>query len=100
MPQPLQFLPLQTSISPSFWHRLTDLKLHHLQLSDAPVPIVGHYGRGKQITDRVTGQAVGISAGLELDSASFDDAQAHQAGNVGQQDQGQVWPLIPFRRAF
>ncbi|KAG0655939.1 Autophagy protein 7 [Rhodotorula mucilaginosa] len=97
MPQPLQFLPLQTSISPSFWHRLTDLKLHHLQLSDAPVPIVGHYGRGKQITDRVTGQAVGISAGLELDSASFDDAQAHQAGNVGQQDQGQVWPLIPFR---
>ncbi|TKA57237.1 hypothetical protein B0A53_01193 [Rhodotorula sp. CCFEE 5036] len=82
MPQPLQFLPLQTSISPSFWHRLTDLKLHHLQLSDAPVPIVGHYGRGKQITDRVTGQAVGISAGLELDSASFDDAQAHQAGNI------------------
>ncbi|KWU45836.1 E1-like protein-activating [Rhodotorula sp. JG-1b] len=99
MPQPLQFLPLQTSISPSFWHRLTDLKLHHLQLSDAPVPIVGNYGRGKQITDRVTGQAVGISAGLELDSASFDDAQAHRAGDVGQQDPGQVWARIPSRHA-
>lgn len=85
--QPLQFLPLQTSISPSFWHRLTDLKLHHLQLSDAPVSIVGQYGRGKQVTDRVTGQAVGISAGLELDSASFDDdSHAHQAGDVGQQE--------------
>ncbi|GAA5873942.1 hypothetical protein JCM3774_004046 [Rhodotorula dairenensis] len=70
--QPLQFLPLQTSISPSFWHRLTDLKLHQLQLSDAPVPLVGHYGRGKQVTDRVTGQTVAINAGLELDAASFD----------------------------
>lgn len=71
-PTPLQFLPLSTSISPSFWHRLTDLKLHHLKLSDDPVPISGWYGRGKQVTDRVTGESVAISAGLELDSASFD----------------------------
>lgn len=74
----LQFLPLQTSISPSFWHRLTDLKLHTLQLSDAPVPISGYYGRGKQVHDRVTGQSIGISAGLELDASSFaslDDDQ-------------------------
>ena len=41
MPQPLQFLPLQTSISPSFWHRLTDLKLHHLQLSATEAPALG-----------------------------------------------------------
>ncbi|BGP02783.1 Ubiquitin-like modifier-activating enzyme ATG7 [Rhodotorula toruloides] len=69
---PLQFLPLSTSISPSFWHRLTDLKLHHLKLSDDPVPICGWYGRGKQVKDRVTGESVAISAGLELDNASFD----------------------------
>ncbi|BGP53258.1 hypothetical protein JCM8202_002583 [Rhodotorula sphaerocarpa] len=72
---PLQFLPLQTSISPSFWHRLTDLKLHHLQLSDAPIPISGCYARGKQVLDRVTGQSVRISAGFELDAASFDEAE-------------------------
>ncbi|GEM07213.1 autophagy-related protein 7 [Rhodotorula toruloides] len=69
---PLQFLPLSTSISPSFWHRLTDFKLHHLKLSDDPVAICGWYGRGKQVKDRVTGESAAISAGLELDNASFD----------------------------
>lgn len=95
MAQPLQFLPLQTSISPSFWQRLTELKLHRLQLSDAPVPIIGHYGRGKQVTDRVTGQTVAINAGLELDAASFDCApttpQPHERGadDVGQERGGE-----------
>ncbi|GAA5935779.1 hypothetical protein JCM1841_004129 [Sporobolomyces salmonicolor] len=70
---PLQFLPLSTAISPSFWHQLTHLKLHHLKLSDAPVPISGWYTRGKQVKDRMTGEAVSISGGLELNEASFDE---------------------------
>ncbi|GAA5864413.1 hypothetical protein JCM1840_000487 [Sporobolomyces johnsonii] len=78
---PLQFLPLSTAVSPSFWHQLTHLKLHHLKLSDAPVPISGWYTKGKQVKDRMTGEAVGISGGLELSEASFDDeAKVGQLG--------------------
>ncbi|GAA5906638.1 hypothetical protein JCM5296_000717 [Sporobolomyces johnsonii] len=78
---PLQFLPLSTAVSPSFWHQLTHLKLHHLKLSDAPVPISGWYTKGKQVKDRMTGEAVGISGGLELSKASFDDeAKVGQLG--------------------
>ncbi|GAA5903726.1 hypothetical protein JCM6882_003397 [Rhodosporidiobolus microsporus] len=68
----LQFLPLSTSISPSFWHQLTHLKLHRLKLSDDPVPITAHYARGKAVKDRMTGETVGISGGIELDQASFE----------------------------
>ncbi|GAA5970868.1 hypothetical protein JCM11641_004487 [Rhodosporidiobolus odoratus] len=71
IPSPLQFLPLSSSISPSFWQSLTQLKLHKLKLSDEPVSITGHYARGKQVKDRLTGDSVGISGGLELDQASF-----------------------------
>jgi len=70
-PTPLQFLPLSTSISPSFWHRLTSLKLHHLKLDDTPLPLVGHYTRGRTIHDKRTGQTVPLSGALELDEASF-----------------------------
>ena len=69
---PLQFLPLPTSISPSFWHRLTSLKLHHLGLDDKPVPIKGCYSLGKTVPDKLTGDSVGISGSLELDEGSFD----------------------------
>ncbi|GAA5847905.1 hypothetical protein JCM9279_003484 [Rhodotorula babjevae] len=70
-PAPLQFLPLSTSISPSFWHRLTSLKLDHLKLDDTPLPLTGHYTRGRTILDKRTGQAVPLSGALELDDASF-----------------------------
>ncbi|GAA6027462.1 hypothetical protein JCM8097_007874 [Rhodosporidiobolus ruineniae] len=69
--QPLQFLPLSSSISPSFWHALTHLKLHHLKLSDRPVNITAHYSRAKHVQDRLTGDTVGISGALELDQSSL-----------------------------
>ncbi|GAA5944118.1 Atg7p [Sporobolomyces koalae] len=69
----LQFLPLSTSIHPTFWHALTALKLHQLKLSQAPVPITGHYAKSKQVRDRQhANELVGISSGLELDGDSFD----------------------------
>ncbi|TNY16924.1 hypothetical protein DMC30DRAFT_420318, partial [Rhodotorula diobovata] len=71
-PAPLQFLPLPTSISPSFWHRLTSLKLHHLGLDDKSVPIKGCYSLGRTVHDKLTGDSVGISGSLELDEGSFD----------------------------
>lgn len=67
----LQFLPLSTSIAPSFWHALTSLKLHRLKLDDAPLELTGHYAKGRSVTDKTSGQTVGISGALELDEHSF-----------------------------
>jgi len=69
---PLQFLPLSTSISPSFWHALTSIKLHELKLSQHAIPVKGYYSKGKQVRDRLNGnELVGINGGLELDQDSF-----------------------------
>ena len=78
----LQFLPLSTSISPSFWHALTSIKLHQLKLSQDPIPVYGHYSKGKQVRDRLNGnELVGISSGLELDQDSFsNDEEGEQVG--------------------
>ncbi|GJN92628.1 hypothetical protein Rhopal_005663-T1 [Rhodotorula paludigena] len=76
----LQFLPLSTSIAPSFWHALTSLKLHRLKLDDAPLELTGHYAKGRSVTDKTSGQTVGISGALELDEHSF------QLDHVGASD--------------
>lgn len=39
----LQFVPLNSFVSPTFWHKLTEIKLEHDRLSDAPKPISGFY---------------------------------------------------------
>ena len=72
-PNPLvQFLPLSTSVSPSFWHALTSIKLHELKLSQHAIPVKGYYSKGKQVRDRLNGnELVGINGGLELDQDSF-----------------------------
>lgn len=69
---PLQFAPFSTSISPDFWHSLTQLKLHVLKLSEDPVPIHATYSGGRNVKDRRTGVDVGLGATLELDGTSFD----------------------------
>ena len=80
--QSLQFLPLSTSISPSFWHALTSRNLHQLKLSQEPVPIHGHYSKSKQVKDRIkANELVGISGGLELDHDSFSDSSDSEVGS-------------------
>ncbi|GAA5904578.1 Atg7p [Sporobolomyces salmoneus] len=80
--QSLQFLPLSTSISPSFWHALTSVKLHQLKLSQDPVPIHGYYSKSKQVKDRMKGnELVGISSGLELDHDSFSSVANSEVGS-------------------
>ncbi|XP_067632933.1 ubiquitin-like modifier-activating enzyme ATG7 [Eurosta solidaginis] len=39
----LQYSPLQSFVNPTFWHKLSDIKLNHDRLSDAPKPIHGYY---------------------------------------------------------
>ncbi|RXG73013.1 hypothetical protein Avbf_00222 [Armadillidium vulgare] len=43
--QILQFYPFSSIISPNFWERFTNLKLHKLKLNTDPVPIDGIYSR-------------------------------------------------------
>ncbi|GAA5885007.1 hypothetical protein JCM16303_006514 [Sporobolomyces ruberrimus] len=88
---PLQFLPLSTSISPSFWHALTSLKLHHLKLSQDPVPIHGYYSKSKRVKDRMHGdELVGITSGLELDQDSFSDSDSTQVGQHHSNNSGRI----------
>ncbi|SCV70577.1 BQ2448_3339 [Microbotryum intermedium] len=66
---PLQFAPFSSSITPAFWQELTRLKLHVLQLSDAPVDVHATYGNGRTVHDRLTGQKVALTRALELDAS-------------------------------
>jgi len=69
--QPLLFTPLSSSLSPAFWHSLTNLKLHVLKLSDAPVPVRASIEGARFVKDRKTGELVGLDAGVELGEGSL-----------------------------
>ncbi|KAJ8082161.1 Autophagy protein 7 [Marasmius tenuissimus] len=77
-PQIVQFSPLPSLISPSFWHKLTELKLDVLKLSDAEVEITGTYGVGRLFKDReaTTEKWVGVGASLTVDEESFGKGHA------------------------
>lgn len=70
----LQFAPFQSQISPSFWHRLTHVKLHELKLSDEPIAISATYTTGSAVKDRLTGSSVSLGNYIELDESSFDQS--------------------------
>lgn len=76
----LQFAPLPSIISPNFWHALTTLKLEHLRLDEAPLPLSGRYTLGRSVKDRTTGREVGVGGGLVLDEGSL---QGVRGGGVG-----------------
>ncbi|KAJ3514137.1 hypothetical protein NLJ89_g2546 [Agrocybe chaxingu] len=42
----VQFAPFASLVQPSLWHKLTELKIDVLKLSDAAVPITGSYSIG------------------------------------------------------
>ncbi|KAM0747191.1 E1-like protein-activating [Meredithblackwellia eburnea MCA 4105] len=73
---PVQFAPFATSITPDFWHKLTELKLNVLKLDDAPVDITASFTRGKTVKDRKTGEHVGLGCTIELDAASFEKSSS------------------------
>ncbi|TRM69789.1 hypothetical protein BD626DRAFT_18463 [Schizophyllum amplum] len=70
----IQFTPLSSQIHPTFWNKLTQLKIDVLRLSDATVPITATYSEGRVIKDREGGAQVGLAGGVALDESSFDDA--------------------------
>ncbi|TEB27722.1 E1-like protein-activating [Coprinellus micaceus] len=79
---PLQFAPFSTLVSPAFWHKLTDLKIDVLKLSDDALPLTGSYTAGKGITDRETGAEVVLPTGFSVGGHSFELAEAQRVGVV------------------
>ncbi|KAJ3984434.1 hypothetical protein F5890DRAFT_1517061 [Lentinula detonsa] len=69
----VQFTPLPSLTHPSFWHKLTELKLDVLKLSDAEVDITATYRVGRLIEDRESGPGtfVGVGGSLGVEEESF-----------------------------
>lgn len=83
----LQFIPFSSSIDPTFWHRLTKLKIDVLKLGDEPVPIKGLYERGRWVKDKESnngnGNEIGLGGEIRLDGKSFDlSSDDHQSDNL------------------
>ena len=70
----VQFAPFSSLIQPSLWHKLTDLKIDVLQLSDAAVPISGSYTIGRTVKDRETGLEIALGCNLTVGAESFDES--------------------------
>lgn len=70
-----QFEPFTTSLETAFWQRLIELKIDVLKLDDKTIPIHGHYGRGKSIKDRETGQIISLGCVMNLDNEAYDESE-------------------------
>lgn len=70
----VQFAPFSSLVHPAFWHKLTDLKVDVLRLSDEPVAVAGAYAAGRYITDRETGQDIALACSLSVAEDCFDSA--------------------------
>lgn len=68
----VQFAPFSSLVQPSLWHKLSDLKLDVLKLSDVAVPISGSYSIGRTVVDRETGREIVLPCNLTVGSESFD----------------------------
>ena len=78
---PPQFALFSLIWSPSFWHKLTDLKIDVLKLSDESLPITGTYTAGKSITDRETGKEVVLSTNFSVGGESFDASRSGESAS-------------------
>lgn len=70
----VQFAPFSSLIQPSLWHKLTDLKIDVLKLSDVAVSISGSYSIGRTVKYRETGQEIALGCHLTVGAESFDES--------------------------
>lgn len=70
----LPFSPLQSSLDPSFWSALTELKIDVLKLSDEAVPLTGHYTTGKTVLNRETGEQVSLGCFATFQASSLSSS--------------------------
>ncbi|KAF8882014.1 hypothetical protein BD779DRAFT_1544428 [Infundibulicybe gibba] len=69
----VQFAPFSSLVHPSFWHKLTELKIDVHRLSDEALPIRGAFSAGRSITDRETGNEIALDCHLSVASEGFGD---------------------------
>ncbi|KAF8967023.1 hypothetical protein BDZ97DRAFT_1804814 [Flammula alnicola] len=78
----VQFAPFSSLVQPALWHKLTDLKIDVLKLSDAAVPISASYTSGRSVKDRETGQEISLPCNLTVGSESFEQDYKPTHGSV------------------
>jgi ubiquitin-like modifier-activating enzyme ATG7 len=70
MPQ-LQFQPLSSQPTPSFWSALNTFKLEHLKLDDTPQPITAWFEEARDISDREKGGSIGVDGSVGVGGRAF-----------------------------
>ncbi|KAF5314895.1 hypothetical protein D9619_006968 [Psilocybe cf. subviscida] len=78
----VQFTPFSSLVQPALWHKLSDLKLDVLKLSDAAVPVTASYTAGRSVKDRETGQTIALPCSLTVGAESFDEKARPPHGAV------------------
>jgi hypothetical protein len=67
----LQFTPLQSRPSASFWSSLNGLKLDTLKLDDSARPLIGFLDEGVAVKDRRTEEEVWVGGSIGVDERSL-----------------------------
>lgn len=69
---PLQFQPLASQPTPTFWSALNTLKLDKLKLDDTQQPILGWLEEGREVIDKDNGdRRVALDGSLGVGGSSF-----------------------------
>jgi len=68
---PLQFQPLSSQPTPSFWSAVNTLKLEHLKLDDTPQPLTVWIEEGREIVDRDKGGIIGVDGSVGVGGSAF-----------------------------
>lgn len=69
----LQFTPLRSFPSPSFWQQLTSLKLDTLKLDDSAMNIHGWLEEARSVYDKEQSSDVWMSGSVAVDADSLRD---------------------------
>lgn len=78
----LQFVPFASIVQPAFWHKLSDVKIDTLKLSDDAIDISATYSVGRSVTDRETGTTIDLGCTISVGPESFDKDTKPHPGNV------------------
>ncbi|KAH8827851.1 hypothetical protein DL96DRAFT_1497247 [Flagelloscypha sp. PMI_526] len=78
----LQFTRFDSLVQPEFWHKLTELKIDVLRLSDEQIPIVGSYTVGRSVKDRETGKDIALGTTLSVGADSFQSSAPQPSSTV------------------
>ncbi|TFK37809.1 E1-like protein-activating [Crucibulum laeve] len=71
----VQFTPFSSIIQPDFWHKLTNLKIDVLKLSDDALTVSGSYSTGRTVKDRESGQEIALGCTIALGDGAFDERE-------------------------